>query len=172
MTNKVMEDLHRHLYRFMIVDLILGVFIVSGLLVSLPSYFSLIILPPIFGVVSFKNKRRNGDNAGIIILIILSVIFLLVGLQDLAGNENSDIILGLLLLLLSFSTFRRIKTIRNPIYRNWYRDNKENNIQLMSQLEEEEVLATCPSCSTLLAVIPSKLSEVDKCPNCNENLVN
>jgi len=172
MSNKVMEDLHRHLYRFMIVDLILGVFIVSELLVSLPYYFSLIILPPIFGVVSFKNKRKNGDKAGIIILIILSIIFLLVGLQDLASGEDSDIILGLLLLLLSFSTFRRIKTIRNPIYRNWYREKKENNIQLMNQLEEEEVLATCPSCSTLLAVIPSKLSEDDKCPNCNGNLVN
>ena len=37
---------------------------------------------------------------------------------------------------------------------------------------ENEVFATCPSCSTLLAVIPSKLSEEDKCPNCNGNLVN
>jgi len=37
---------------------------------------------------------------------------------------------------------------------------------------DDEVLATCPSCSTLLAVIPSKLSIEDKCPNCNANLVN
>jgi len=100
------------------------------------------------------------------------LIFALVGIQDLARGDNSDTIQGILLLLLSISTLRRIKTIRNPTYKNWYNNMKENIDVLNSQLEENEVFATCPSCSTLLAVIPSKLSEEDKCPNCNGNLVN
>ena len=172
MSNKVMESLHKHLYRFMTVDLVLGIFIISPLLVTLPIYSNLILLPPVFMVVSFKNKRKNGDILGIILLLILSLIFLLVGLQDLAREETMSIIQGILLLLLSASTIRRIRTIRNTVYKNWYNDIKENTGLFEKQLVEDEVLATCPSCSTLLAVIPSKLSEDDKCPNCGENLVN
>ena len=172
MTDMVMENLHRHLYRFMIVDLLLGIFIVSPLLILLPYYLSLILVIPIFGVITFKNKRKYGDLWGISLLLILSLIFALVGIQDLSRGDNSDTIQGILLLLLSISTIRRIKTIRNPTYKNWYNNMKENIDVLNSQLEENEVFAKCPSCSTLLAVIPSKLSEEDKCPNCNGNLVN
>ena len=172
MTDMVMENLHRHLYRFMIVDLLLGIFIVSPLLILLPYYLSLILVIPIFGVITFKNKRKYGDLWGISLLLILSLIFALVGIQDLSRGDNSDTIQGILLLLLSISTIRRIKTIRNPTYKNWYNNMKENIDVLNSQLEENEVFATCPLCSTLLAVIPSKLSEEDKCPNCNGNLVN
>jgi hypothetical protein len=156
----------------MIVDLLLGIFIVSPILVLLPYYLSLTLAIPIFGVITFKNKRKNGDLWGIFLLLILSLIFALVGLQDLARGGNSDTIQGILLLLLSISTLRRIKTIRNPTYKNWYNDKEENISDLNSQLNEGEVFATCPSCSTLLAVIPSKLSVDDKCPNCNSNLVN
>ena len=39
MTNKVMESLHKHLHRFMTVDLVLGIIIISPLLVTLPIYF-------------------------------------------------------------------------------------------------------------------------------------
>jgi|TARA_B110000003_G_scaffold215000_1_gene214260 hypothetical protein len=156
----------------MIVDLLLGIFIVSPLLILLPYYLSLILVIPIFGVITFKNKRKYGDLWGISLLLILSLIFALVGIQDLSRGDNSDTIQGILLLLLSISTIRRIKTIRNPTYKNWYNNMKENIDVLNSQLEENEVFATCPSCSTLLAVIPSKLSEEDKCPNCNGNLVN
>ena len=117
MSNKVMESLHKHLYRFMTVDLVLGIFIISPLLVTLPIYFNLILLPPIFMVVSFKNKRKNGDILGMILLLILSLIFLLVGLQDLSREETMSIIQGILLLLLSASTIRRIRTIRNTVYK-------------------------------------------------------
>jgi uncharacterized membrane protein len=126
---------------------------------------------PIFAVISFKNRRENGDTAGILVLLILSLIFLLVGLQNLTGDGTTDMIQGLLLLMLAVSTFRRIRTIRDPIYKNWYRDIKETNSQLIKQLDEGEVLATCPACSTLLAVVPSKLSEDDKCPHCEGRLV-
>ncbi|MDE0953403.1 MAG: hypothetical protein OR994_01880 [Candidatus Poseidoniales archaeon] len=171
MSNRVMGNLHKHLYRFMIVDLLLGIYITSIILTPVPYYFSLILILPIFAVISFKNRRENGDTAGILVLLILSLIFLLVGLQNLTGDGTTDMIQGLLLLMLAVSTFRRIRTIRDPIYKNWYRDIKETNSQLIKQLDEGEVLATCPACSTLLAVVPSKLSEDDKCPHCEGRLV-
>ena len=172
MVNMVMENLHRHLYRFMIIDLILGILILSGVLVSVPYYILIILLLPMFAAISFKNRRKNGDKLGMILLLFLSITFLLVGLQDLAGESNAQMIQGFLLLMLSVSTFRRIRTIRDPIYRSWYGNLGQKNIQSESQLEEGEVFATCPSCLTLLAVIPEKLSEDDECPHCDGKLVN
>jgi uncharacterized paraquat-inducible protein A len=172
MANQVMENLHRHLYRFMIIDLLLVILILSGVLASVPYYILTILLLPVFAAISFKNKRKNGDKLGMMLLFILSITFLLVGLQDLAGDSNAQMIQGILLVMLSVSTFRRIRTIRDPIYKNWYGNLEQKNIQSQSQLEEGEVLATCPSCLTLLAVIPGKLSEDDKCPHCDGKLVN
>ena len=172
MSNKVMENLHRHLYRFMIIDLLLVILILSTLLASVPYYFLTILLLPIFAAISFKNKRKNGDKLGIALLLILSVTFLLVGLQELAGESTVQTIQGFLLLMLSISTFRRIRTTRDPIYKNWYGNTVQKNTTTENQLEEGEVLATCPSCLTLLAVIPGKLSEDDKCPHCDGKLVN
>ena len=45
----------------MIVDLLLGIFIVSPILVLLPYYLSLTLAIPIFGVITFKNKRKNAN---------------------------------------------------------------------------------------------------------------
>ena len=34
-----------------------------------------------------------------------------------------------------------------------------------------EILSTCPNCDSILAVIPSKLTTDDICPNCGSKLV-
>ena len=76
------------------------------------------------------------------------------------------------MILLSLSTFRRVRTVRDLTFKNWYNRLNEDYNDVKGKISDDEVLATCPSCSTLLAVIPSKLSIEDKCPNCNANLVN
>ena len=107
-----------------------------------------------------------------IVLIILSLIFIFSGMNELTKENTTNTIQGFLLILLSLSTFRRVRTIRDPSYKNWYNSIKEDYSEIKERISENEVLATCPSCSTLLAVIPSKLSIEDKCPSCNANLVN
>ena len=107
-----------------------------------------------------------------IVLTILSLIFILSGINELSKETSVSTIQGILLILLSLSTFRRVRTIRDPTYKNWYNSINEDYSEIKKRISENEVLATCPSCSTLLAVIPSKLSIEDKCPSCNANLVN
>ena len=107
-----------------------------------------------------------------IVLIMLSLIFILSGLNEITKEDTTSTIQGFLLILLFLSTFRRVRTVRDPTYRNWYNSINEDLHNIRGKISDEEVLATCPSCSTLLAVIPSKLSIDDKCPNCNANLVN
>jgi len=172
MANQVMENLHKHLYRFMIIDLLLCFLIISTYTFSNTICSILILIFPLFAIISFKNKNKGGDSMAMIVLIMLSLIFILSGLNEITKEDTTSTIQGFLLILLSLSTFRRVRTVRDSTYRNWYNSINEDLDNLRGKISDEEVLATCPSCSTLLAVIPSKLSIDDKCPNCNANLVN
>ena len=172
MVDQVMENLHKHLYRFMIIDLLLCVLIISTYSVAATVCSILILTLPLFAIISFKKKNRGGDIMAMIVLIILSLIFMFSGLNEFTKENTSSTIQGFLLILLSLSTFRRVRTVRDLTFKNWYNRLNEDYNDLKGKISDDEVLATCPSCSTLLAVIPSKLSIEDKCPNCNANLVN
>ena len=172
MVDQVMENLHKHLYRFMIIDLLLCVLIISTYSVSATVCSILILTLPLFAIISFKKKNRGGDVMAMIVLIILSLIFMFSGLNEFTKENTSSTIQGFLLILLSLSTFRRVRTVRDLTFKNWYNRLNEDYNDVRGKISDDEVLATCPSCSTLLAVIPSKLSIEDKCPNCNANLVN
>ena len=172
MVDQVMENLHKHLYRFMIIDLLLCVLIISTYSVSATVCSILILTLPLFAIISFKKKNRGGDVMAMIVLIILSLIFMFSGLNEFTKENTTSTIQGFLLILLSLSTFRRVRTVRDLTFKNWYNRLNEDYNDVKGKISDDEVLATCPSCSTLLAVIPSKLSIEDKCPNCNANLVN
>ncbi|MEC7681207.1 MAG: hypothetical protein VYA23_00590, partial [Candidatus Thermoplasmatota archaeon] len=91
--------------------------------------------------------------------------------QTIVGFLATEIFLttqGILLILLGNSSRRRQAAIKNPQFIQWY--NQENNSDL--NLRQEEVYASCPHCSSLLAVIPSLLGPQDRCPNCDGLLVN
>ena len=156
----------------MIIDLLLCVLIISTYSVSATVCSILILTLPLFAIISFKKKNRGGDVMAMIVLIILSLIFMFSGLNEFTKENTSSTIQGFLLILLSLSTFRRVRTVRDLTFKNWYNRLNEDYNDVRGKISDDEVLATCPSCSTLLAVIPSKLSIEDKCPNCNANLVN
>ena len=156
----------------MIIDLLLCVLIISTYSVSATVCSILILTLPLFAIISFKKKNRGGDIMAMIVLIILSLIFMFSGLNEFTKENTTSTIQGFLLILLSLSTFRRVRTVRDLTFKNWYNRLNEDYNDLKGKISDDEVLATCPSCSTLLAVIPSKLSIEDKCPNCNANLVN
>ena len=156
----------------MIIDLLLCILIISTYSVSATVCSILILTLPLFAIISFKKKNRGGDIMAMIVLIILSLIFMFSGLNEFTKENTSSTIQGFLLILLSLSTFRRVRTVRDLTFKNWYNRLNEDYNDLKGKISDDEVLATCPSCSTLLAVIPSKLSIEDKCPNCNANLVN
>ena len=59
--------------------------------------------------------------------------------------------------------------MRNQSYIMWYRGSR--NSELSEMIYEQEMLATCPACSSVLAVYPDQLTIIDTCPNCRERLV-
>ncbi|MGB1459047.1 MAG: hypothetical protein ACPG7N_02480 [Candidatus Thalassarchaeaceae archaeon] len=122
-------------------------------------------------IVGFFQKKNGYDVRLANLEQFLSVIFLSVGLiQTIVGLIAIEIFLitqGLLLVLLGNSTRKRVSTIRNPQFIDWYTKDKPSDVTLRT----EEVYASCPHCSSLLAVIPNLLAPHDRCPNCDGLLV-
>jgi hypothetical protein len=77
-------------------------------------------------------------------------------------------VVGALYVLLGISSTRRIRPLNSASFRTWFEGRSSIND---SGLGDEEVMAICPHCSSILAVIPSLLDESDACPECDGNLV-
>ena len=122
--------------------------------------------------IGFAKKRNRYDIRYANLEQFLSAIFFIVGLiQTIVGFLAVEIFLiiqGILLVLLGNSTRKRVSTIRNPQFMEWYNQQTESEVVLRN----EEVYASCPNCESLLAVIPSLLTPKDRCPNCDGLLVN
>ena len=175
-----MELLHRHLTRFIAIDVLLLIVLLTTMNTSGSSsilvfymLLGLVLIPlGIVSVISMLKRSSGGINLGIASLGFIGAAFLLLGvlggISYLTG-ESKEILLPAVLILLGASTLKKIPTMKNPLYDMWYRG--ANNSQLSGNEFEQEVLATCPSCHSVLAVFPNQLTTNDKCPNCSERLV-
>lgn len=132
-----------------------------------PMIFGVISLPlSVIGAVLLRLRRSPGIFLSSISLGSLGICFMFEGFLILLTGPSA--IVGALYVLLGISSVRRIKPLNNVSFRRWFEgmDITENN-----HLADEEVMAICPHCSSILAVIPSLLSEEDMCPECNGKLV-
>jgi len=175
-----MEELHRHLSRFIAIDILLLVLLLTtsstsgSASVSLFYLIVLLVMTPL-GVICLalmRKRRPHGINLGIACLGLTGTAFLLIGgfgvIGYLTGGSGS-ILLPAVLMLLGFSTLRKVPTMRNPSYVAWYGNQIDEGISTI--LDGQEMLATCPTCQSILAVIPDALSSSDKCPNCGMSLL-
>ena len=178
-----MVAVHRHLCIFTMLDMIIFALLMYRFsMVSGPFTEFLILLTAaaicgtgVVWTLRFRARVPSFDHRIDKLLSNLAVFFLVVGaLQVFLGISDGDIgqvlrsgLEGLLLVLLGFATRRRIATLHHPMFVDWYGSGKEG----ASKLSLDEVYASCPSCSSLLAVIPSRLSRQDRCPNCDGLLV-
>ena len=179
MGNGGLEQLHRHLCRFIAIDILLLVLLLTtsnsgSATISLFYFIVLLVLIPL-GVICLAlmiRKSPHGISLGIACLGLTGSAFLLIGGLGVIGylTGNSDgILLPAVLTLLGISTLRRIPAMRNPSYVTWY--GNQNDGGIAAAVVGHEVLASCPTCHSILAVIPDGLSSSDRCPNCGMALV-
>ena len=175
-----MGALHRHLTRFIAIDVVLLILLLSSVgasgSASLWIFYMLlgVIMIPlgIVSVIAMHRRTQGGVRLGIATLSFTGAAFLLLsairGIGYLSGN-SSEILLPVVLGLLGVTTLRKIPTMRNKSYNMWYRGSRESGHAEM--IHDQEVLATCPACSSVLAVYPDQLTINDTCPHCHERLI-
>ena len=174
-----MSRVHGHIVRFCVIDCILLLMLLltgfGGSLSTLSLFMllaALVIIPlSIVSIVMLYRKSTGGLNVGIANLSLTGSYFLLIGVLGLyfyANGSEGNILLPIALSLLGISTLRRVSTMRNPAYSTWYQSYSNSSTIVTG---DNEVMTLCPGCSSILAVIPSKLSPEDLCPNCDCELV-
>ena len=174
------NELFRRLTTFGVLNLLILILIIAtistnGNGIFLGFIIGLGLLVVFYGTIvtiGFAKKRNLYDIRYANLEQFLSTVFYIVGLiQTIVGFLAVEIFLviqGLLLILLGNSTRKRVSTIRNAQFMQWYNQRPDSEIIL----RDEEVYASCPNCDSLLAVIPSLLTKKDRCPNCDGLLVN
>ena len=132
-----------------------------------PMIFGLISLPiSIIGAVLLRLRKSPGIFICTISLGSLGICFMFEGFLIMIMGPSA--IVGALYVLLGISSTRRIRPLNSKSFRAWF---DGTSIIDSSELGDEEIMAICPHCSSILAVIPSLLNESDTCPECNGNLV-
>ena len=174
-----MSRLHGHLLIFSLMDsILLLVLLMSGFGaagggVALFTLLAALLLVPlgVVSIVMLHRKSAGGINVGIANFSLTGSLFLIVGVLGLISyisSEDGSFLLPVAITLLGISTLRRVSTMRNEAYSSWY--HSHNTTQTYDG-GNSEILSTCPNCDSILAVIPSKLTTDDICPNCGSKLV-
>ena len=180
MNSDRMELLHRHLTRFIALVVIVLTLLLSstgtsgsGSILLFHVLLGVVLIPlGIVSVIVMHRRAHGGIRLGIATLGFIGAAFVLLGaiggLGYFLGN-STEILLPVVLGLLGVTTLRRISTMRNQSYIMWYRGSQ--NSEFAEIIYNQEMLATCPACSSILAVYPDQLTINDTCPNCRERLV-
>ena len=173
--------LHRRTTPFMLLDaVILAVLLVShvtifGYLLSIIASIGAAsaLLYVVFSAYSFRRKNLGSLSMAMNAFYVLFTLYVAIGIIDfLAAGLIGDgwlFIQAFLVMLLARSCLQRRKALDDPRFRSWWTISTGEDV-LGIELSAGELLATCPSCSSMLAVIPEKLDEGDLCPICGKSL--
>ncbi|HJO43000.1 MAG TPA: hypothetical protein QF508_06325 [Candidatus Thalassarchaeaceae archaeon] len=177
MEEAAFRKFHRQIVIFAFIDML-----IIALIIYQParnyldsSLFTAILVLTWFGVGIIARGYWNRDDVSLNRMVslneIMKYIFLFTGILHLiiglSSNEMELLIQSILLIALYMVKRRNILQMKHPIHLKWYSEKQNNS----SILNEGEVYASCPTCSSLLAVIPNMLSPSDRCPNCEGLLV-
>ena len=126
----------------------------------------------LFNLVWIQNKEEMGLLAAVGILILVTILFLMFAAFNLWFILQGDLSGFFVVIFISFavfSTIRRIMQHFHPMYIAAYLDR---GVKIQGfDLAQGEMYAACPTCFSILAIIPSQLSPEDNCPHCGNPLV-
>ena len=115
------------------------------------------------------SKRANwmAMRIGQLSYILSSTVLFLFGLIWISNGLTID---GFLLLILGGFGVIRTRRIEDPRYRSWYTSGSTGLAQSMLA-RSNEVIASCPSCTSILAIVVEQMTQNDTCPHCGQPLV-
>ena len=171
---------HRQSGMMLIFTLALIGFLLFASLSSIVGIFTLILLflPSPFLVIVVRGyfQRESWALPWVMTIWMLSIglCFLLMIFEFVAASmgvtDSWGYLQGFLLLFLCWSMTQRLRLLRHPMFQAWY-DGKTPAINRDIALQQDEILASCPNCQSLLAVKPLSMKTDERCPKCEARLV-
>lgn len=170
-----MEQIHRQLSLMLLMSSIL-LSLIIGMFVSISSVLLwgitalLIIQVSIWS--AFRRRHPSALDPAMLSYLICTVSFSLFSIAALSVGLSGDpsfLLIGLVTMFTTVTCWRRVKILRDEIFRIWYQGM---NIDLTRfSLYTGEVMAACPHCMSILALTISEMRSDEKCPNCQGELV-
>ena len=172
-TQHPLEVLHRQISFVMIGTIFLFALFVWTIFNTISSGFGWVSLFPciILGVIwsGFKNRREWAYPFAVALNAAAIVLFGILAFMFIFSGDMLSLLLGVLLMFTAVSSIRRLNIMRNVLFKAWYL-GMEIPIH-GTGLAEGEIYASCPHCSSILAIRPMQLTRDDDCPSCGQPLV-
>ncbi|HJN54822.1 MAG TPA: hypothetical protein QF646_00370 [Candidatus Poseidoniales archaeon] len=140
-----------------------GASLILGLMLLLPIPLFLIIWS------GFRNRAVWALRPAPYAMYAAALIYGWLALVNLLEGSVMGYIMGFLVLFFIPQVVRIARSVKDPRMEAFFRDELEVLGQRITQVGE--VLAACPTCSSVLAIVPSALGPSDKCPVCSAPLV-
>ena len=140
-----------------------GVYPLLGLMLLIPIPLFIIIWS------GFRNRAVWSLRPAPIAMYTAAVIYGWLALVNLMEGSVIGYIMGFLVLFFIPQVVRIARSVKDPRMEAFFRDELDIHGQRVTQAGE--VLAVCPGCSSVLAIVPSTLGPADKCPVCAAPLV-
>ena len=137
-----------------------------------PLFGLILILPiPAFVIIwqGFRNRAVWALRPAPFAMYAAAVIYAWLALVNLLEGSVMGYIMGFLVLFFIPQVIRIARSVKDPRMEAFFQDELEVLGQRITQ--EGEVLAACPTCSSVLAIVPSSLGPTDRCPVCSAPLV-
>lgn len=172
-TQHPLEVLHRQISFVMVGTIVLFFLFVWTIMNTISSGFGWFSLFPCIILVliwsGFKNRKEWAYPFAVALNAAAIVLFGILSFMFIFSGDLLSLLLGVLLLFTAVSSIRRLNIMRNPLFKAWYL-GMELPIH-GAGLAEGEIYASCPHCSSILAIRPLQLTRDDKCPSCGQALV-
>ena len=172
------EKIHKGTALVLLVDALIVAWITTQFLalVITSSSTLLIVAFLLFSVLlqvwaKYRNKKKSAYGPASIIFSVAALYFGILTLNNIYYGLTGNITFLFIALLMGYVCFNTIGRVRMHS-KQWYRDCYNGTFEIPeTELSEGEMLAACPSCMAILAIVPTQLSTSDRCPHCNNYLV-
>ncbi|MDP6856117.1 MAG: hypothetical protein QGH13_01125 [Candidatus Thalassarchaeaceae archaeon] len=163
-----LKQSHKHQAIFLVLNGLTAAWIVGSLGSALigPAF----AIAALQGICAFRFTKRGstiGIRAGQVAYLMSSTIL---GLMGIVWLMNGIMLDAILVMILAGLGIIRVQRMEHPDYKQWYSGGAAALAHLR-YTTENEVLASCPSCGSLLGIVLEKLLASDTCPHCSDPLV-
>ena len=166
------ERTHRGISLVLLIDTVLISLVLSSFLVA-PYSTYLLISGVICGLIvwsGYRNRQPWAYHLATLILGVALLIFIALSVAYILLGAATAILFAFIFGWAAWGPFRRLRIQMVPFYRMSYHGRIDFGID-HEPMDEDEMLASCPSCMAILAIRPLMLSAKDRCPHCDGKLV-
>jgi hypothetical protein len=181
-SDEAASALHRRIGLLMLMDVSLGSLVArpwapDGSEISNLVFWNIAFFFTMLSWFMFHRRNPRGIRLAGIALVWFGTMMIAAGIEVLLDSVTNPSIKisrgfeGVCIAILGLYSLLRIEALSDARFISWYHTNQIRENGKSSAVNYQEYRAVCPSCTSLLAVVPSAMTAEDTCPHCQAPLI-